>query len=119
MPDDHTIATFSKALAASGKSFICETPLPSMQAQVRFIGNFKGQATLWDMELQALGDCATQQPSFMDIGETGERGRRIKVGLGVAHIDEAVILKSIIMIRNYKKLRPGRHEWGAIDSHPA
>ncbi len=118
MPDQHAIEAFSQTLAATGTSFICETPLPGAHARVRFIGDFEGQATLWDMELLALGDGATRQRAFIEIGEAGERGRRLRVGLGVASIDEPVILKSLIMIRNYKSLRLGRHEWGAGDPHP-
>jgi hypothetical protein len=34
------------------------------------------------------------------------------VGLAVPLIDAATVLRSMIMIRNYKRLRPGRHEFG-------
>ena len=36
----------------------------------------------------------------------------IEVGLNVAQIDHAVVERTIIMIRNYKRLRVGRHEYG-------
>ena len=38
--------------------------------------------------------------------------RSITIGLNVAAIDPPVLLKTTIMIRKYKRLRVGRHEFG-------
>ena len=39
---------------------------------------------------------------------------KLNVGLDLKTIDEAVINKTIIMIRNYKRLRIGRNEFGSM-----
>ena len=36
----------------------------------------------------------------------------ITIGLNVPKLDAAVIEKTTIMIRNYKRLQTGRHEYG-------
>lgn len=63
---------------------------------------------MWDALVLAL-DPADNAPQFIEIGETGRTGRRITVGLKVAKLDEATLLKTTIMVRNYKRLRRGRH----------
>lgn len=63
---------------------------------------------MWDALVLAL-DLADDTPQFIEIGETGRTGRMVTVGLRVARLDEAVLLKTTIMIRNYKRLRRGRH----------
>ena len=49
---------------------------------------------------------------FIEIGASGESGTALKIGLNVPRIDTPVIRKTIIMIRQYKNLQPGRHEYG-------
>jgi len=43
-------------------------------------------------------------------------GRRVV--LDIPRIDEPAILRTIIMIRNYKRLYPGRHEFGEPRTFP-
>ena len=38
----------------------------------------------------------------------------LTVGLNLAVIDEPAIRKTLIMVRNYKRLGFGRHEWGEV-----
>jgi hypothetical protein len=39
-------------------------------------------------------------------------GRKIEIGLNLPKIDETTILKTIIMVRQYKRLSHGRHDYG-------
>lgn len=82
---------------------------------------------LWDATLLALihpsnlCDRSTSQAprQFIDIGEMTPRGRALTVGLCVPDIDEAVIRRTVIMIRQYKRLRHGRHEFGEATAAPS
>ena len=88
--------------------------------RVRFRGPFLGTEVEWDATIVTLeqlwresggGQNRPLRP-FIHIGPEGEHGRLLTVGLAVPRIDRAVVEKTRIMIRNYKRLAPGRHEWG-------
>jgi hypothetical protein len=90
---------------------------------------FQNQEIVWDATLVTLAHYYAEQPepaqpevrrAFLEIGGLTAHGRAIRVALDIPVIDEAVILRTIIMIRNYKRLHPGRHEFGeprAIPPH--
>ena len=102
-------------LAESGSDYLCATALPNDTVQVRFIGQFQQRAVVWDATICTLSHCYPDTPSampFMEITVGDEGLCQIKVGLNLPHIDEPTIKKTIIMVRNYKRLKPGRHEWG-------
>ena len=94
-------------------------------AQVRFTGCFEGKRVVWDCQFTTLAYRAAQssysiEPGstpteccFIDIGQPGSNGVPLRVGLQLACIDIPAIRKMIIMIRNYKYLRRGRHEFTA------
>lgn len=89
---------------------------------VQFSGKFNNQAVIWQAEIGTLAyylengerasghDNAIRQ--FIEVGDTNRDGRRIRIGLNVNRIDETVIKKCIIMVRQYKNLTFGRHEYG-------
>jgi hypothetical protein len=109
---------------------ICYTLLAapdSGQAHFTFSGRFQNREIVWDASLLTLaryhsGQPAASQPvvrsAFLDIGSAGAHGRAIRIALDIDQIDEPAILRSIIMIRNYKRLRPGRHEFGEPREFP-
>jgi len=86
--------------------------------RLRFQGPFEGRSVTWLATLLALsapgseGSIATSPASFIEIGEENREGIPITVALPVATIDEPTIRKSMIMIRRYRRLRRGRHEYG-------
>lgn len=96
------------------------------QCHFRFSGIFEGQPVVWDAELVTLSyycDCCLRNGStkrkmrqFIDVGDMNETGRYIHIGLNIASIDEPAILKTIIMIRQYKHLSYGRHEFGKLST---
>jgi len=116
-------AVFSAYLADTGQPFLLLGGLQEQRAQVRFTGPFEGAEVVWDCQFLALGaqrqrdapglPAATgSRRNFIEIGEPGARGVALRVGLDLARIDRPAILKMIVMIRNYKRLRRGRHEFG-------
>jgi hypothetical protein len=120
------VELFRSQLQAGCKDFICASSLPDLCVTVSFLGVFKGETVLWQMTLATLqywmsrdSKVATVANSdlfnapFIEIAE-GEMGiYQIGVGLELDFIDEAVIKKTIIMIRNYKRLALGRSGFGS------
>lgn len=104
------VASVREELA--GEDFLCDGPLNGPTARVRFIGHFQQQDVVWDAELIALAADGAQGAQFIDIGSPGPRGLAIRVGLRVTCIDRPTVLKTLVMVRNYKRLRPGRHDFG-------
>lgn len=113
-----------------GAGFECLSALPASRARVRFAGSFQGAPVLWDMHLYTL-ECYRRE--YEGQGRSGSRGLRpfidispgaedadycLEVGLNVPLIDEPTIRKAVVMIRNYRRLRLGRHEWGEALAPP-
>jgi len=93
--------------------------------RLRFSGPFEGRVVTWDATFLALAapevraGAERSAENFIEIGEDGPSGTPIRVGLQVAQIDVPTIRKTMIMIRRYKRLRRGRHDYGADRSSPA
>lgn len=79
-------------------------------AHVRFTGTFEGTGVIWDAKLQRL---APGERRFIDIGEPADGRVPVTIGLPVARIDHPTVLKAMVMMRQYKRLQRGRHEFGA------
>ncbi len=116
---------FEQQLASHRQKFELLSPLGESCCHIRFTGPFQGKLVLWDAYLQTLSYYVRNQPSplesarqFIEVDDVSELGRLIRIGLNVSIIDEPVILKSLIMIRQYKRLAPGRHEYGEVLRFP-
>jgi predicted oxidoreductase len=87
------------------------------EARFTFSGKFQNQDVIWDATLLTLTRHRAGQPApysaFLEIGEQTAHGRAIRVVLDIPAVDEPAILRTIVMVRQYKRLRPGRHEFGA------
>ncbi len=99
----------------------------SDQARFAFSGRFLAREIIWDATLLTLARYHAEQPdagqsvvrsAFLEIGGETVHGRAIRVALDIRVIDEAAILRSIIMIRHYKRLHPGRHDFGEPRAFP-
>jgi len=95
--------------------------LAASQAHFSFVGQFQNEELTWDATLLTLERYHAEQPHssqavqrspFLEVGAQTISGRTLRVVIDVAQIDEPTILRSIIMIRQYKRLRIGRHEFG-------
>ena len=96
----------------AGADFVAVTDLDGPAARIRFIGRFQNEEVVWDAHLIALAPLAAEAPQFLDIGSPDIHGVPIRIGLDVPRIDRPTVMKTLIMVRNYKLLRPGRHEFG-------
>lgn len=96
----------------AGADYRADSELGGTSARLRFIGRFQGEEVVWDAELIALAAQSETPSQFLDIGAPAPRGIPIRIGLGVTCIDRPTVMKAIIMVRNYKRLHPGRHEFG-------
>jgi hypothetical protein len=102
---------FDQYLAETGKHYILGGPLHEQRAHVRFTGPFHGQMVVWDCEFVTLAGVGAER-NFIEIDEAAPQGMPLRVGLDIERIDASAIEKMIIMIRNYKNLHYGRHEYG-------
>lgn len=96
-------------------------PVAAHQARFTFAGRLQNQDVIWDATLVTLAHYhheqvpvtqALERFPFLEIGAETSTGRVLRVALDIEQIDEPAILRTIIMIRQYKRLREGRHEFG-------
>lgn len=103
-------------------------PAEPDRAEVRFEGRFQGRSVTWHAVVLTLERChrehRQEQPprgsvparlrQFIDIDAAHSQTLQphVTVGLDVARIDRPTLRKCIIMLRQYKGLRVGRHEFG-------
>lgn len=80
------------------------------ELRVQFSGPFEGRQVRWDATLISLPQ--GQQRNYIEIGEERAEGIALTVGLNVPLIDLPTLRKTMMMIRQYKRLSRGRHEYG-------
>lgn len=113
------LAKFEQQLAKRNAQYELLTPLNMPTCHIRFTGLFQGMQVIWDAHLQTLAYYVREQlqqdkdvRQFIEVGHSGEQGKVINIALNLPLIDQPTILKTIIMIRQYKRLAPGKHEFG-------
>lgn len=98
-------------------------PIARSRAKFRFSGPFLGRTVIWNTELLTFDaeqkslrlECKPlPRRSFrsIEVGPPSTEGIALRVVLDVDEITAPVIQKTIVMIRNYKLLAPGYHEFG-------
>ena len=98
------------------------SPLDQPRIHIRFDGHFQGRQIIWDADLRTLKyeheqTTTEKQPGgplhqYIHIHPADGERIPITVAFNVPQFDEPTILKTMIMIHNYKRLRLGRHEFG-------
>lgn len=88
------------------------TPLDGPELRLRFRGPFEGREIVWDAHFITRRASGAAY-NCIDIGEEGSEGRQLTVVLDVHCFDVPTVHKAIIMMRQYKRLRRGRHEFGS------
>lgn len=96
--------------------------------EVQFNGSFLNQTVCWHACIRTLRDYCLhvlytphesplttriQAQPFIDI-KIQNNTHHLTVALNLPVIDDAAILRTIIMIRQYKRLQSGRHQYGDI-----
>lgn len=108
------------------------SPLGGQIVHIRFSGQFHGEKVIWDTRLITLQECyqqavragnlAKDKPfqlfQFIEIECLRPTEMSLTIGIDVPVIDAPTVLKCIIMIHNYKRLRIGRHEYGPPHPFP-
>lgn len=118
-------AELATYLARTGLPYRALSPLGGAALRLHFLGSLQGRPVAWDAEIVTLQACdQAQRPGaslprpardwrpFIEIGGATPHGMHLRVGLAVPCIDAATVLRTLMMIRQYKRLRPGRHEFG-------
>jgi hypothetical protein len=89
-------------------------PLGGGELRLRFRGPYAGREVVWDAHFMTRSRYGTETTrNFIDIGAEGPHGRQLIVVLNVDCFDTPTLRKAIIMVRQYRRLRPGRHEFGS------
>ncbi|GAB6041711.1 hypothetical protein [Endothiovibrio diazotrophicus] len=88
------------------------TPLGGREATFRFRGRWRGAEVTWEATVIAQAGEEPLRPNFIEIPDGEFDPWPIRIGLDVAAVDHPTVLKAIIMVRNYKRLAVGRHEYG-------
>ncbi|MFO8024869.1 hypothetical protein [Thiohalophilus sp.] len=110
-------------LGQQGHRYLALSPIDLPRVRLRFPGQFKGQEIIWDADIRTLHyeyeqaraesrDTTKGFRQYIDICPAQGERVPIIVALNVPQFDEPAILKTLIMIHNYKRLRLGRHEFG-------
>lgn len=111
-----SLEEFSQQLDASGSDYLLVAEDRERRCvDIRFMGPFQGKDVIWNVRLLALGsspDNTVTQKQFIEVRPRDTFDYDLRVGLAVPDIDRATILKAIIMIRKYKRLHIGYHEFG-------
>src|SRR3989338_7138092 len=114
------VHTLRQYLVKTGHPYRARGRLGRVCAHIQFIGLFEGREVVWDARIYALRvPRAVAARPFIDIAMRGSNVVGIKVGLAVGQLDVATLLKAMIMVRRYKRLRRGRLEFGAFIPRPA
>jgi len=119
---DTTVHDLQSQLQEVSSDYLLIDRLSNQHVDIKFIGNFQGQPIVWnacirtmhdyyELELKNTSNENVELRQFIDI-EKKNNGYRIALVLNLDKIDDAAIQKSIIMVRNYKRLSLGKHEYG-------
>jgi hypothetical protein len=114
-------------LEAAGRDYELLGPLGGDAARVRFVGQFQGDEVVWNACILTLrrvqqgmqpGGNGTGLRQFIEVGQVSGGEGEVKVALNVPAIEAATVRMTMLMLRQWKRLGPGRHEYGEA-VHPA
>jgi len=80
-------------------------------AHFRFQGTFQEKDVIWNVRLHALPVSGTRKQTMKIKMADSSKTVSAELYLAIETVNEAAIRKSIIMLRNYKNLKTGIHEW--------
>lgn len=91
----------------------------SQLAHIQFEGLFQGETVTWDTHFFTLngyiaqqGDNNKIQKQFIDIEPIDANNLKLTIALKIAEINHQNIQKMMIMVKQYKNLSFGRHDYG-------
>ncbi|WP_455208865.1 hypothetical protein [Kaarinaea lacus] len=99
-----------KALVSSCVEYIAHSVVGEPQVSVQFAGQFESRDVVWFATIRCLPeDTGTRQLQYINVQMSESARPRVEVGLPLKTINESDILKTIMMIRQYRNLSRGRH----------
>ena len=109
-------------LTASCVQYLAHSPIGESRVIVEFTGNFEAHPVLWQATLVALNveavtwDLERSRPGkqYISVSVEDADSPQVEIGLSVDVINEPTVLKAITMLRQYRNLRRGRHEFLGI-----
>ena len=91
----------------------------SQLAHLQFEGPFQGQTVTWDTHFFTLQGYQSQHKNaieakkqFIEIEPIDENSLKLTIALKIPEVNHQNIQKMMIMIKQYKNLALGRHEYG-------
>jgi hypothetical protein len=79
----------------------------AQSVDIRFVGPFEGREVMWAARVEAV-----RGRQCIEIGEPEGEEFPLRVGLNLEVIDDPALAKTVVMIRQYTRLRRGRYEFG-------
>jgi len=101
-------------LSSSFIDYIAHSVVGECQVEVEFTGQFAQRNVVWFATIRCLS-ADKDRKQYIDVQLEEAENPRVEIGLPMKTIDEPAILKSILMIRHYKNLREGRHEFSGSE----
>lgn len=88
-------------------------------AHIKFEGSFQGKTVTWDTHFFTLDGYSAENndeqnitKQFINIKEYNDNTMELTLALKISEINTPNIQKMIIMIKQYKNLAIGRHNYG-------
>lgn len=105
MPDP--VAELKARLAAGHCDYETAARHGNGSVDIRFTGPFEGREVVWAARIEV-----TSETQFIEIGDPDGAVFPLRIGLNLAVIDDPALAKAVVMVRQYKRLRRGRYEFG-------
>ncbi len=109
---------------ADDRQYEALEPLGGQTSRIRFTGKLQGTTVVWEVRLMTLRHYYQTLPMaersrgirhFIEVAPLTDGVSSATIGLNLSRLDEPAVLKTIIMLRQWKRLKPGRHYYG--ESH--
>jgi hypothetical protein len=128
-PGHVPLETLRRRLCDAQPPYQLIVPPSTEQARFRFTGPFEGKEIVWDATLMTLDHYVRQGcengryrkgetvelQQFLEISDEPIEPLPILIVHDIPKVDSGRLLKTVIMVRNYKRLHRGRHPYG--ESH--
>ncbi len=113
-----SINEFRAELKKQNKPYLILNELPANKVQVQFEGKMQGENVVWNacfqtIEAYAKTHAVAEDPKQFIKIEIENKVYKIQVALNLKQFDQAAVERTIIMVRKYKRLQLGKHEYGA------
>lgn len=91
--------------------YLAYSPVSEAEVRVAFADTFEARPVVWYAIIRGLPANTNNQQQYIEVQVDDPLHPTVTVGLPLSVINEPAILKTILMIRQYKNLRRGRHEF--------